>query len=42
LKGKRALSVEMADVILNALNLDVHDLLKQSALGQNNQATAGK
>ena len=42
LKGKRALSVEMADVILNALNLDVHVLLKQSALGQNNQATAGK
>jgi transcriptional regulator with XRE-family HTH domain len=28
LKGKRELSVEMADVILGALNLDAHDLIE--------------
>ena len=29
LKGKRELSVEMADVILSALHMDAQDLLKQ-------------
>ena len=40
LKGKRELSVEMAEVILNALNLDVYDLVKQPASGDSNRATA--
>ena len=30
----------MADVILNALNLDVYDLVKQPASGDSNRATA--
>jgi transcriptional regulator with XRE-family HTH domain len=42
LKGKRELSVEMADVILNALHLDAHDLLKQPARGEDDQTAIGK
>ena len=41
LKGKRELSVEMADLILNALHLDVYDLLKQPAPNENGHTAAG-
>ncbi|MGA2143679.1 MAG: helix-turn-helix transcriptional regulator [Bryobacteraceae bacterium] len=42
LKGKRELSVEMADVILTALHLDAHDLLKQPVPAVNDQKAVGE
>ena len=42
LKGKRELSVEMADVILKALHLDVRDLLEQTARRENDRKAAGE
>jgi plasmid maintenance system antidote protein VapI len=40
LKGKRQLSVEMADVILIALHLDAYDLMQQPATEKSDR-TAG-
>ncbi|MGP8243509.1 MAG: helix-turn-helix domain-containing protein, partial [Bryobacteraceae bacterium] len=42
LKGRRELSVEMADAILEALHLDAHDLLKQPASAANDRTAAGE
>ena len=42
LKGKRELSVEMAHVMLSALHLDAHDLLKQPARAETDPSAAGE